>query len=46
MHNKNAFEETHEEIPTAVLPVDHPDVVAISEHIQAPDGTDNAGAQA
>ena len=38
MHNKNAFEETHEEIPTAVLPVDHPDVVA--------DGTDDAGAQA
>lgn len=35
MHNKNSFEETREEIPTAVLPVDHPDVVAISEHIQA-----------
>lgn len=35
MSNKNSFEETREEIPTAVLPVDRPDVVAISEHIQA-----------
>ena len=38
MHNKNSFEETREEIPTAVLQADHPDVVA--------DGTDDAGAQA